>query len=182
MKLEEEGEKPDPNNLYFVDEIVGGVVPREYIPSVEAGFRDSCVKGAKYGFPIVDVVCTLHFGKYHEVDSSQDAFKLAAMECTRDAQERAGITLLEPVMKVAVIAPEQYQGTLAGDVNRRRGMIENLSSEGGRCQIFAFIPLAELFGYTSDLRNVTSGTASFSMEPSHYAPVKEELADIRIAS
>ncbi len=177
--LEEEGEKPDPNNIYFVDKIVGGVVPREYIPSVEAGFRDSCVKGAKYGFPLVDLRCTLHDGKYHDVDSSQDAFKLAAIECTRDAQMRAGITLLEPIMKVAIVSPEQYQGSLAGDVNRRRGVIENLTSEGGRCLIVAHIPLAELFGYTSDLRNVTSGTASFTMEPSHYAPVKEELADIR---
>jgi elongation factor G len=178
-ELEEAGEKPDPNNIYFEDKIVGGVVPREYIPSVEAGFRESCVKGAKYGFPIVDLKCTLHDGKYHDVDSSQDAFKLAAIECTRDAQLKAGITLLEPIMKVAIVSPEQYQGSLAGDVNRRRGVIENLTSEGGRCQIIATIPLAELFGYTSDLRNVTSGTASFTMEPSHYAPVKEELADIR---
>jgi elongation factor G len=178
-KLEEEGEKPDPNNIYFEDEIIGGVVPREYIPSVEHGFRDACVKGAKYGFPCVDMMCTLSDGKYHEVDSSQDAFKLAAIECTRDAQVKAGITLLEPIMNVVVVAPEQYQGTLAGDINRRRGEILNFSSDKGRCQIHAYIPLAELFGYTSDLRNVTSGTASFSMEPSHYAPVKEELADLR---
>ncbi|MBY0232694.1 MAG: elongation factor G, partial [Gemmataceae bacterium] len=161
-ELEEEGEKPDPNNIYFVDKIIGGVVPREYIPSVEDGFRDSCVKGAKYGFPIVDLRCTLHDGKYHDVDSSQDAFKLAAIENVRDAQLAAGITLLEPIMKVAIVSPEQYQGSLAGDVNRRRGMIENLTSEGGRCQIIATIPLSELFGYTSDLRNVTSGTASFT--------------------
>ncbi|MGL4552453.1 MAG: hypothetical protein ACRC33_14840 [Gemmataceae bacterium] len=178
-KMEEEGEKPDPNNIYFIDKIVGGVVPREFIPSVEAGFRNSTVKGAKYGFPCVDMTCTLSDGKYHDVDSSQDAFRLAAQECTRDAQAKAGITLLEPIMKVMVVAPEKYQGTLAGDVNRRRGIIENLSSDGGRCQIFAFIPLAQLFGYTSDLRNATSGTASFTMEPSHYAPVKEELADLR---
>src|SRR5262249_50186698 len=89
--LEEEGEKPDPNNIYFEEKIIGGVVPREYIPSVEQGFRDSCVKGAKYGFPLVDLKCTLHDGKYHDVDSSQDAFKLAAIECTRDAQVKAGI-------------------------------------------------------------------------------------------
>jgi elongation factor G len=118
-------------------------------------------------------------GKYHEVDSSQDAFKLAAMECTRDAQAKAGITLLEPIMNVVVVAPDSYQGALAGDINRRRGEILNFESDKGRCQIHAYVPLAELFGYTSDLRNVTSGTASFSMEPSHYAPVKEELADLR---
>jgi elongation factor G len=127
----------------------------------------------------VNIACTLMDGKYHEVDSSQDAFKLAAIECTRDAQTKAGITLLEPIMKVVVVAPEQYQGTLAGDINRRRGEIHTFTSDKGRCQIHANIPLAELFGYTSDLRNVTSGTASFSMEPSHYAPVKEELADLR---
>jgi elongation factor G len=178
-ELEEEGEKPDPNNLYFVDKIVGGVVPREYIPSVEQGFREATVKGAKYGFQCVDMRCTLLDGKHHEVDSSQDAFKLAAIECTRDAQVKAGITLLEPIMNVVVVAPDSYQGSLAGDINRRRGEILNFLSDKGRCQIHAYVPLAELFGYTSDLRNVTSGTASFSMEPSHYAPVKEELADLR---
>jgi elongation factor G len=181
-RCEEEGEKPDPNNLYFIDKIVGGVVPREYIPSVEAGFRDACVKGAKYGFQCVDVQVTLLDGKSHDVDSSQDAFKLAAIECTRDAQLKAGITLLEPIMNVVVVAPEAYQGSLAGDINRRRGEILNFSSDKGRCSIHAYVPLAELFGYTSDLRNVTSGTASFTMEPSHYAPVKEELADLRAAS
>jgi elongation factor G len=181
-QAEEEGDKPDPNGLYFVDKIVGGVVPREYIPSVEAGFRDACVKGAKYGFQCVDMACTLLDGKYHEVDSSQDAFKLAAIECTRDAMLKGGIVLLEPIMKVVVLAPERYQGDLAGDVNRRRGEIENFTSDKGRCQISAFIPLAELFGYAAELANFTSGTGAFSMEPSHYAPVKEELADLRAAS
>lgn len=176
---EENGEKPDPNNLYFIDKIVGGVVPKEYIPSVEAGFREATVKGAKYGFQCVDIQVTLHDGKAHDVDSSQDAFKLAAMESARDAMVKAGITLLEPIMNVVVIAPEKYQGDLAGDINRRRGEILNFSSDKGRCQIHAYIPLASVFGYTSDLRNFTSGTASFSMEPSHYAPVREELADLR---
>jgi elongation factor G len=178
---EEQGEKPDPNNLYFIDKIIGGVIPKEFIPSVEHGFRKACAKGAKYGFQCVDIQATLHFGKYHDVDSSQDAFELAAVECTRDAMLKAGITLLEPIMNVVVIAPERYQGDLAGDINRRRGEILNFSSDKGRCSIHAYIPLAELFGYTSDLRNFTSGTASFSMEPSHYAPVREELADLRKA-
>jgi elongation factor G len=180
--VESEGEKPDPNSLYFVDEIFGGVVPREYIPSVEAGWRDACQKGAKYGFPVVDVQATLFDGKAHDVDSSADAFRLAAVECFRDAQLKAGITLLEPLMNVMVYAPEQYLGSLTGDLNRRRGEILNLSRDKGRCQLHAYVPLAELFGYTSELRNFTSGTASFSMEPSHYAPVKEELADLRAAS
>ena len=184
LELEEagEGEKPDPNNLYFIDDIFGGSVPKEYIPSVEQGFRIGCQKGAKYNFPVVDVRASLYDGKAHDVDSSADTFKLAAMESFRDAQMNAGLVILEPIMNVVVMAPSQYQGALAGDINRRRGNILNLSSDKGRCMLHAYIPLAELFGYTSDLRNVTSGTSSFSMEPSHYAPVKEELADIRIAS
>jgi elongation factor G len=103
-------------------------------------------------------------------------------ECTRDAQLKAGITLLEPIMNVVVLAPAQYLGDLTRNISRRRGEILNSSMDKGRCQLHAYVPLAELFGYTSELRNFTSGTASFSMEPSHYAPVKEELADLRVAS
>jgi elongation factor G len=181
-ELEAEGEKPDPNNIYFYDKIVGGAVPKEFIPAVEKGFYESTKKGAKYGFQCVDLKCTLLDGKYHDVDSSQDAFQAAARECTRDAMVKAGITLLEPIMNVVVIAPESYQGALAGDINRRRGEIQSFNSDKGRCMIHAFVPLAELFGYTGELRNATSGTASFTMEPSHYAPVREELADLRAAS
>jgi elongation factor G len=175
---EEEKEKPDPNNVYFKNSITQGVVPKEYIPSVEDGFRDGCKKGARYGFPCVDIEADLHFGKYHDVDSSQDAFYLAAQESFRDAQEKAGITLLEPIMKVVVISPKQYQGPITGDINRRRGMIEETSEDKGVAQVMAKIPLANLFGYTNDLRSATAGTASFSMEFSHYAPVREELADL----
>src|SRR5262249_31399596 len=106
--LEEQDEKPDPNNLYFINQIVGGAVPTEYIPSVEAGFRLGCVKGAKYGFPCVDIQVTLIDGKAHDVDSSADTFKQAAQEAFRDAQARAGLTLLEPIMNVVVHAPGQY--------------------------------------------------------------------------
>jgi elongation factor G len=179
---EEEGDKPDPNGLYFADKIFGGVVPKEYIPSVEAGFRQAAAKGAKYGFPCVDIRATLVDGKYHEVDSSADTFKLAAVECFRDAQLKAGLVLLEPIMNVVVHAPGQYLGDLTRDVSRRRGEILNSTLEKGRCMLHAYVPLAELFGYTSELRNFTSGTAAFTMEPSHYAPVKEELADLRAAS
>jgi elongation factor G len=178
---EEEGEKPDPNGLYFVDEVVGGSVPREYIPSVEDGFRQATRKGAKYGFPCVDIEATLYDGKAHEVDSSQQTFELAAIECFREAQLRAGLVLLEPIMNVVIHAPGQYLGDLTRDVSRRRGEILNSSLDKGRCLLHAYVPLAELFGYTSELRNFTSGTASFTMEPSHYAPVKEELADLREA-
>jgi elongation factor G len=179
---EENEEKPDPNGLYFVDEIYGGAVPREYIPSVEKGFRLACVKGAKYGFPVVDVEATLSDGKAHEVDSSAQTFEIAAQECFREAQIRAGLILLEPIMNVVVHAPSQYLGDLTRDVSRRRGEILNSSLDKGRCQLHAYVPLAELFGYTSELRNFTSGTAAFTLEPSHYAQVKEELADLRAAS
>lgn len=170
--------KPDPNNIYFTDTIVGGVVPSEYIPSVEEGIRDMAKKGAKYGFPCVDIMATLIDGKYHDVDSSQDAFKLAAQENFREAQVKAGIVLLEPIMNVVVVSPDSYQGAIAGDINRRRGIIMEASNDKGRSTVKAQVPLAKLFGYTTDLRGATSGTASFSMEFSHYAPVREELADL----
>jgi elongation factor G len=178
-RLREEGAGPEPNNLHFASAITGGAVPKEYIPSVAKGFREACKKGARHGFPCVDVLCTLLDGQYHEKDSSTEAFFLAAQEGMREAQARAGITLLEPIMHVVVVGPDAQQRKLIGDISRRRGEIRNFLCDGGRCEIRAHVPLAELFGYTSDLRNVTSGTASFSMEPSHYAPVKEELADLR---
>src|SRR4051812_40545521 len=177
-ELAEEGEKPDPNNVYFEDDIVGGVVPKEYIPSVEDGFRYGAAKGTKYPFPFVDLRATLFDGKYHDVDSSQDAFKAAGWENFREVQQKAGITLLEPVMNVVVIGPESYQGSIAGDINRRRGIIMEMVNDKGRSMIKAQVPLANLFGYTTDLRGATSGTASFSMEFSHYASVREELADL----
>jgi elongation factor G len=178
---EEDSEKPEPDGLYFVDDIYGGAVPREYIPSVEYGWRQACKKGAKYGFPCVDIEATLFDGKSHEVDSSQQDFELCSIESLKEAQLRAGIVLLEPVMNVVIHAPGQYLGDLTRDVSRRRGEILDTSLDKGRCLLHAYVPLAELFGYTSELRNFTSGTASFSMEPSHYAPVKEELADLREA-
>lgn len=177
--LADQGEKPDINNVYFYDEIVGGVVPKEYIPSVEDGIRNMAKKGSKYPFPFVDLEAVLFDGKIHPVDSSQDAFRAAAEENFRDAQVAAGIKLLEPIMTVVVVTPETYQGAITGDVNRRRGIIEEISSDKGRGIIRAKIPLANLFGYTSDLRGATSGTASFSMEFSHYQEVREELADIQ---
>jgi elongation factor G len=171
-------EKPDPNNVYFDDEISGGVVPKEYIPPIEEGIRNMAKKGSKYPFPFVDLECILFDGKYHDVDSSQDAFRLAAEENFRDVQQAAGIKLLEPIMTVVVVGPEQYQGPVTGDINRRRGMIEEISADKGRGMIKAKVPLANMFGYDSDLKSATSGTASFSMEFSHYAEVSEALADI----
>jgi elongation factor G len=170
--------KPDPNNVYFVNSITQGSIPKEYIPSVEEGLREAAKKGFKYPFPFVDLEFDLHFGKYHDVDSSQDAFYLCALEAFRNAEERAGIQLLEPIMKVVVVSPKDYQGQITGNIASKRGLIEETSEDKGVAQVMAKIPLANLFGYTSDLRSATKGQASFSMEFSHYAPVPVELADI----
>lgn len=180
-EIEELGDpkvKPDPNNIYFVDNIKQGSIPKEFIPSVEDGLREAAKKGQKYPFPFVDVEFDLHFGKYHDVDSSQDAFYLCAIEAFREAENRAGITLLEPIMKVVVISPSTYHGTIVGNLISRRGIIEDTSEDKGFAQVTAKVPLANLFGYTSDLRSATKGQGSFSMEFSHYSPVSPELADL----
>jgi elongation factor G len=170
--------KPDPNNVYFVNSITQGSIDKQYIPSVEEGLREGAKKGYKYPFPFVDLEFNLHFGKMHDVDSSQDAFYLCALEAFREAQDKAGITLLEPIMKVVVVSPKDYQGQIAGNISSKRGIIEETSEDKGVAQVTAKIPLANLFGYTSDLRSATKGQASFSMEFSHYAPVSVELADL----
>jgi elongation factor G len=170
--------KPDPNNIYFINNITQGAIPKEYIPSVEEGLREAAKKGSKYPYPFVDIEFDLHFGKYHDVDSSQDAFYLCALEAFREAEARAGVQLLEPIMKVVVVSPKEYQGQISGNIASKRGIIEETSEDKGISQVTAKVPLANLFGYTSDLRSATKGQASFSMEFSHYAPVAAELADI----
>jgi elongation factor G len=170
--------KPDPNNVYFVNSITQGSIDKQYIPSVEEGLREEAKKGYKYPFPFVDLEFELYFGKMHDVDSSQDAFYLCAREAFREAQSKAGIQLLEPVMKVVVVCPKDYQGSITGNISSKRGVIEETSEEFGVAQVSAKVPLANLFGYTSDLRSATKGQASFSMEFSHYAPVPVELADL----
>jgi elongation factor G len=170
--------KPDPNNVYFVNSVTQGAIPKEYIPSVEEGLREAAKKGFKYPFPFVDLEFDLHFGKYHDVDSSQDAFYLCALEAFREAEHKAGIQLLEPIMKVVVVSPKDYQGQISGNIASKRGIIEETSEDKGVSQVMAKVPLVNLFGYTSDLRSATKGQASFSMEFSHYAPVSVELADL----
>jgi len=170
--------KPDPNNVYFVNNITQGAIDKQFIPSVEDGLREGAKKGYKYPFPFVDLEFDLHFGKMHDVDSSQDAFYLCALEAFREAQDKAGIQLLEPIMKVVVVSPKDYQGQITGNISSKRGIIEDTTEEKGVAQVTAKIPLANLVGYTSDLRSATKGQASFSMEFSHYAPVSVELADL----
>jgi elongation factor G len=170
--------KPDPNSVYFVNAITQGSISKEYIPSVEEGLREEAKKGYKYPFPFVDLEFELHFGKMHDVDSSQDAFYLCAREAFRVAQEKAGIELREPVMKIVVISPKEYQGQISGNISSKRGLIEETSEDKGVAQVVAKVPLANLFGYTNDLRSATKGQASFSMEFSHYSSVPVELADL----
>ena len=170
--------KPDVNNIYFTNSITQGSIPKEFIPSVEDGLREASKKGLKYPFPFVDVEFDLHFGKYHDVDSSQDAFYLCAIEAFREAEHKAGIVLLEPIMKVVAISPSMYHGQIVGNLISRRGLIEDTSEDKGIAMVTAKVPLANLFGYTSDLRSATKGQGSFSMEFSHYSPVSPELADL----
>ena len=170
--------KPDINNIYFTNSVTQGSIPKEFIPSVEEGLRAAAKKGYKYPFTFVDIDFELYYGKFHDVDSSQDAFYLCALEAFREAEQKAGITLLEPIMKVVVVCPKEYQGQVTGNVSSKRGVIEETSEDRGVAQVMAKMPLANLFGYTSDLRSATKGQASFSMDFSHYAPVPVELADI----
>ena len=170
--------KVDPNSVYFVNSISQGTIDKQYIPSVEKGLRDASRKGNKYPFPFVDIEFDLHFGKMHDVDSSQDAFYLCALEAFREAEQKAGVQLLEPIMKIVVVCPKEYQGTISGNIASKRGLIEETSEDKGVAMVTAKVPLANLFGYTSDLRSATKGQASFSMEFSHYDAVSPELADI----
>jgi elongation factor G len=165
----------------FVDKIVGGVIPREYIRAVDAGIREALETGVFAGFPVVDVRVTLHDGSYHEVDSSEMAFKIAGSMAVKDAFEKADPTILEPIMKVEVIMPEEFMGDVIGDLNSRRGHIEGMETrgmgEGHRTQVVrAFVPLAAMFGYATDLRSMTQGRATYSMEFSHYAEVPSSIA------
>jgi elongation factor G len=165
----------------FVDKIVGGSIPREYIKPIDAGIREALETGIFAGFPAVDIKVTLVDGSYHEVDSSEMAFKIAGSMAVKDAFEKADPTILEPIMRVEVIMPEEFMGDVIGDLNSRRGHIEGMETrgtgEGHRTQVVrAFVPLALMFGYATDLRSMTQGRATYSMEFSHYAEVPSGIA------
>ena len=160
----------------FVDKIVGGTIPREYIKSVDAGIRETLNTGIYAGYPVVDVKATLFDGSYHEVDSSEMAFKIAGSMAVKDAFSRADPAILEPIMKVEVTMPTDFMGDVIGDLNSRRGQIEGMEDRVGTAVVRAFIPLAQMFGYVTDLRSMTQGRASSSMEFSHYAEVPTNLA------
>jgi elongation factor G len=161
----------------FENKIVGGVVPREYIPAVESGIREALDNGIIAGFPVIDLKATLYDGSYHEVDSSEMAFKIAGSMAFKSASEKAGPVLKEPIMRVEVTTPESFMGDVIGDINRRRGQIETTDPQGNVVLVKSFVPLSEMFGYATSLRSMTQGRASFSMEPSHYDQVPQNIAE-----
>jgi len=165
----------------FVDKIVGGTIPREYIKSVDAGIREALQTGIYAGYPMVDVRATLHDGSFHEVDSSEMAFKIAGSMAVKDAVAKADPAVLEPMMRVEVTMPGEFVGDVIGDLNSRRGHVEGMDERGSTQVVRAFVPLAEMFGYATDLRSMTQGRASYSMELSHYAEVPGSLAQELVA-
>ena len=161
----------------FVNALVGGAIPKEYVPAVDAGIQGAMLSGVLAGYPVVDVKVTLYDGSYHEVDSSEMAFKIAGSMAFKEACQKAGATLLEPIMKVSVIVPDEYMGDVIGDLNSRRGQIQGMEARSGAQQIDAFVPLAEMFGYATDLRSRTQGRGQYTMEPSHYIEIPKNIQE-----
>ena len=176
VKLEPTSGEEDAPNFEFVDKIVGGVVPREYIPAVAKGLAEQMDNGVIAGYPLINVRATLHDGSFHEVDSSEMAFKIAGAMAMREGAARARPVLLEPIMAVEVVTPEDYMGDVVGDLSRRRGLIEGMDENPAGKIVRASVPLAEMFGYSTDLRSATQGRATFTMEFSRYAEVPDNIA------
>ena len=175
-------EPNEPGKGYeFVNAIVGGVIPKEYIPAVDAGIQGAMQSGVLAGYNVVDVKVTLYDGSYHEVDSSEMAFQIAGSMAFKEAMRKADPVLLEPIMKVVVIVPEDYMGDVIGDINSRRGLMQGMEAVTGAQQINALVPLSEMFGYATDLRSRTQGRGQYVMEPSHYAEVPKSVAEAIIA-
>ena len=165
------------SGIVFENKIVGGAVPKEYIKPVEDGMREAANSGVLAGYPVIDFKCTLVDGSYHEVDSSEMAFKVAASMAFKEGCKQAKSALLEPVMKVDITVPEEYMGDVIGDINARRGKMEGMEAKSGMQIIHGFIPLSEMFGYATDLRSKTQGRGTYSMEPSHYEEVPKSILD-----
>ena len=161
----------------FVNALVGGAIPKEYVPAIDAGIQGAMLSGVLAGYPVVDVKVTLYDGSYHEVDSSEMAFKIAGSMAFQEACQKAGPTLLEPIMKVCVIVPDEYMGDVIGDLNSRRGQIQGFEARSGAQQIDAFVPLAEMFGYATDLRSCTQGRGQYTMEPAHYIEIPKNIQE-----
>ena len=165
------------SGIIFKDEIKGGNIPKEFIPAIEKGFRETAATGSLVGFPIIDFEINLYDGAYHDVDSSALAFEICARGAMREVAQKSGITLLEPVMKVEVVTPEDYLGDVIGDMNSRRGQIQGTDTRGNAQTVEAMVPLANMFGYVNALRSFTQGRASYSMQFSHYDEVPQNVAD-----
>ena len=161
----------------FINSVVGGAIPKEYIPAVDAGIQGAMNTGVLAGYPVVDVKVTLYDGSYHEVDSSEMAFKIAGSMAFKEAMRKADPVLMEPIMKVSVIVPEDYMGDVIGDLNSRRGQIQGMEARGAAQQIDAFVPLSEMFGYATDLRSRSQGRGQYTMEPSHYTEVPKSIQE-----
>ncbi|GHT52488.1 elongation factor G [Endomicrobiia bacterium] len=171
-------ESQEPGKGYeFVNKIVGGVIPREYIPAIDKGIKEAMTSGTLAGYPVVDVKVTVIDGSFHEVDSSEIAFKIAGSMAFKDACKKANPVILEPIMKAEVIVPEEYMGDVIGDLNSRRGKISSMDSKNKVQHIKASVPLAEMFGYSTSLRSLTQGRGNYGMEPSHYEEVPKQIAD-----
>jgi elongation factor G len=174
--LEIEPKEPG-TGFEFVNKIVGGVIPKEYIPAVQRGVEEATLSGVLGGYPVLDVKVTLYDGSYHEVDSSEMAFKFAGSIAFKDGMKKADPVLLEPIMKVEVTVPEEYMGDVLGDMNSRRGRIEGMEARSGAQVIRGFVPLSEMFGYATDLRSKTQGRAVYSMETDHFEEVPKSIAE-----
>ncbi|MDD7538763.1 MAG: elongation factor G [Oscillospiraceae bacterium] len=161
----------------FVNALVGGAIPKEYVPAVDAGIRGAMLSGVLAGYPVVDVKVTLYDGSYHEVDSSEMAFKIAGSMAFKEACQKAGPTLLEPIMKVSVTAPDEYLGTVIGDLSSRRGQIQGQETRSGATQVDALVPLASMFGYATDLRSATQGRGQYTMEPHSYVEIPKSIQE-----
>jgi len=171
-------EPQEPGKGYeFVNQITGGVIPKEYIPAVDKGIQEAMQNGVVAGYPVVDVKATLYDGSYHDVDSSEMAFKIAGSMAFKEAAKKANPVLLEPIMKVEVEIPEEYMGDVIGDINRRRGQVSSMEDRAGNKIVTAMVPLAEMFGYSTDLRSFTQGRGTYSMEFDHYEEVPRNVAE-----
>ena len=170
--------EPNPEKGYeFVNAVVGGAIPKEYIPAVDQGIQGAMLSGVLAGYNVVDVKVTLYDGSYHEVDSSEMAFKIAGSMAFKEAMRKADPVLMEPIMKVTVITPEEYMGDVIGDLNSRRGMILGMDAIPGAQQVNAEVPLSEMFGYATDMRSKTQGRGQYTMEPAHYAEVPKNISE-----
>ena len=175
-------EPNEPGKGYeFINKVVGGAIPKEYIPAVDAGIQSAMQCGVVAGYNVVDVKVTLNDGSYHEVDSSEMAFKIAGSMAFKEAMRKADPVLTEPIMKVVVITPSEYMGDIIGDLNSRRGQIQGMEEQSGAEQITAFVPLANMFGYSTELRSRSQGRAQYSMEPSHFAEVPKSIQETLVS-